>query len=40
MMRETRLLGLLLLFCMIAAPVTAFAATSGLRPYPRPLISS
>lgn len=36
MMRETRLLGLLLLFCMIAAPVTAFAATSGPSPIPPP----
>jgi len=36
MMRETRLLGLLLLFCMIAAPATAFAATSGPSPIPPP----
>ena len=36
MMKTTRLFGFLLLFCMIAAPALAFAATSGPSPIPPP----
>ncbi len=36
MMKGTRLIGLMLLFCMIAAPAFAFASTSGPSPIPPP----